>query len=76
MAAPRTVDFAALREVLPPIVWRSRWNELADRHGLPYRRSYMEDLDAKGLGAKMSVLNGRVCYMRDDLIQWLNDRQG
>jgi hypothetical protein len=76
MAAPQAVDFTVLRDVLPPLIWRSRWNELADRYGLPYRRSYIEDLNAKDLGPKMAVLHGRVCFTRDDLIQWLSDRQG
>lgn len=72
MKTIKTIDFGDLKHDLPPVIWRSRWNALADRHGLPYRRSYMEDLDSKGLGPKKAVMNGRVAYRREDVVMWLN----
>ena len=43
-------DWTEVIEELPPIVWRSRWDALADKHGLPFRRGYMQNLDSKGIG--------------------------
>ena len=28
-------DFSLLADNLPSIIWRHRWNELAEKHGLP-----------------------------------------
>ncbi len=68
------VDFSLLGEFLPPIVWRSRWNALADKYGLPYRRGYLQNLDAENKGPKRITFNNRIGYKRDDLIDWLNAR--
>ena len=43
-------DWSMVAERLPPIVWRSRWNRLADMHGLPFSRGHMANLDAQGIG--------------------------
>ncbi|MDX9963955.1 hypothetical protein [Desulfobacter postgatei] len=43
-------DWSEVVDQLPPIIWRSRWNELADKHGLPFRRGYMQNLDSLGCG--------------------------
>lgn len=66
-------DFSFLASILPPLVWRSRWNELAERYGLPYKKGYMQNLDAKKLGPPSVKVNGRVAYITDLLIIWLND---
>lgn len=39
-------------ERLPPFIWRSRWDELAPRYGLPYSRKYLQNLDSMGIGIK------------------------
>lgn len=64
--------FSELATVLPPLVWRSKWNILAERHGLPFRRGYMQNLDSMGRGPARIRMNGRVAYRREDLIAWLN----
>ncbi len=43
-------DWSPVIEELPPIIWRSRWNELADKFGLPFKRGYMQNLDSDGKG--------------------------
>jgi len=35
---------------LPPIVWRKKWDSLAEKYGLPYKRSYIQNLDSIGKG--------------------------
>lgn len=64
-------DFSLLADNLPPIIWRHRWNELAEKYGLPYKRGYLQNLDSLGCGPKKMILKGRVAYSRDDLIEWL-----
>ena len=44
------IDFSEIEKELPALVWRHRWNQLADRHGLPYRKKYIQNLDAAGEG--------------------------
>jgi len=43
-------DWTELVNELPPIIWRSRWDDIADKHGLPFRKGYVQNLDAKGCG--------------------------
>ena len=66
------IDFTSLLYILPPIVWRSRWNDLADQHGLPYRRGYLQNRDSENRGPKRAFLNGLVAYKREDLVELLN----
>lgn len=68
------IDFSYLEYLLPPVIWRHRWNQLADKHGLPYRRGYLQNLDSQGLGPRKITFNGRVAYRREDLVEWLNTR--
>jgi len=35
---------------LPPVIWRSRWNNLRDNLGLPYSAGMMANLDSEGRG--------------------------
>jgi hypothetical protein len=51
---PKT-NWAPVIDGLPPIVWRARWNSLADRHGLPFKRGYLENLDSRGIGPKAFI---------------------
>jgi len=44
------VDFSEVEKNLPPIIWRSRWNTLADKYGLPFRQKYIQNLDSIGQG--------------------------
>jgi hypothetical protein len=43
-------DWSEVVDQLPPIIWRSRWNDLADKHGLPFKKGYMQNLDSDGCG--------------------------
>lgn len=43
-------DWQPVIEVLPPVVWRSRWDTLSERTGLPFKRRYIQNLDSKGIG--------------------------
>jgi len=67
-------DFSILNDILPPIILRSRWNEIAEKSGLPYRRGYLQNLDAIDKGPKKNFINKRVFYRREDVISWLNKR--
>ena len=44
------IDWGMVGSELPLIIWRSRWDQLADRFGLPYTKKYMQTLDCKGEG--------------------------
>ena len=68
-------DFSMLSERLPTIIWRSRWDRIAEQVGLPYRRGYMQNLDSEGAGPVKQVLNNRIYYKSEDVIRWLNERQ-
>jgi len=69
---PDDFDFGLLEGALPPIIWRARWNDLADKHGLPFRKGYLQNLDYLGRGPKRFYRRGRVGYRREDVIAWLN----
>jgi hypothetical protein len=69
------VDWLYLLSVLPPIVWRSRWDQVADEHGLPFKRGYMQNLDSQGLGPAKVIFGNRVGYTREALVAWLRGRQ-
>lgn len=66
------IDWSRLLDQLPDPVWRHRWDALAEKHGLPYRRSYMQNLDSEGKGPEKKYLKKRVAYPLTPLIEWLN----
>jgi hypothetical protein len=68
-------DFSMLSEKLPTIIWRSRWDRIAEQVGLPYRRGYMQNLDSEGAGPVKQILNNQIYYKSEDVIRWLNERQ-
>lgn len=45
-----SIDWRPVISKLPPIIWRARWDELADKLGLPYSRKHMQNLDCYGEG--------------------------
>ena len=51
------IDWAEVESNLPPIIWRSRWDILADRLGLPYTRKYLQNLDSEGSGPSNTSSN-------------------
>lgn len=64
-------DFAYLLDQAPPIIWRAKWNEWAEKLGLPFRRGTMQNLDSKGIGPQKVIYSGRIGYRREDLVSWL-----
>ena len=44
------VDWRSTEELLPPVIWRSRWDQMAQRIGLPYSRKTLQNLDSRGEG--------------------------
>jgi hypothetical protein len=66
------IDWSRLQDQLPDPVWRHRWDDLAEKHGLPFKRSYMQNLDSEGKGPEKMYLRKRVAYPRKQLIAWLN----
>jgi hypothetical protein len=44
------VNWDTVEEQLPPVIWRSRWDILAEKLGLPYSRKYIQNLDCMGKG--------------------------
>jgi hypothetical protein len=43
-------DWSTVIDQMPEIVWRHRWNSLAERYGLPYRKGHVQNLDSRGVG--------------------------
>lgn len=62
----------SLKESLPPLIFRKEIQKVLG--GFISRRT-MANLDSAGLGPKGRVRIGRlVCYERDSLVSWLNER--
>lgn len=66
------IDWNYLHGRLPDLVWRHRWDDLAEKYGLPFKRSYMQNLDSEGKGPEKSYVRKRVAYPLPSLITWLN----
>jgi len=43
-------DWSSVIDEMPLIIWRHRWNDLAEKFGLPYRKGHIQNLDSKGIG--------------------------
>jgi hypothetical protein len=44
------VDWSETINELPPVSWRKRWDQLAEKIGLPYSRKNIQNLDCQGEG--------------------------
>jgi len=55
----------------PALYWRHMWSEYQYNPGLPKSRGTMQNLDSEGKGPQAVVINGKVAYRRDDLVEWL-----
>ena len=66
-----TLDFSELKDVLPEIIWRHRWNRLAEKIGLPFKAGTLANLDSENRGPNRVYFGRKVGYRRDDLIEWL-----
>jgi hypothetical protein len=49
-----------------------RWDDLEEKYGLPFKRSYMQNLDCEGKGPLKTYMRKRVAYPLPSLITWLN----
>lgn len=43
-------DWSFLQGKLPDVVFRHRWNSLAEKHGLPYSGKTLANMDSLGQG--------------------------
>ena len=43
-------DWEPVITIMPPIIWRHRWEELSQKYGLPYSKRYVQNLDSEGQG--------------------------
>lgn len=68
----KKIDWSRLENQLPDLVWRHRWDDMAEKFGLPFKRSYMQNMDSEGKGPQKKYLNKRVAYPLPSLITWLN----
>lgn len=66
------IEWNKLQYLLPDPVWRARWDDLAEKYGLPFKRSYMQNLDSEGKGPEKTYMRKRVAYPLPGLITWLN----
>lgn len=67
----------ALAEVLPPVIWRSDWDRLRERHGLPYSARHLANLScpsSKNAGPPVHHSGKRAYYLRDEVLSWLQGR--
>ena len=60
-----------LQETLPPILWRSRWNEYRLQYGLPFAYGTLANRDSQGRGPRSGRAAGRVFYRKEDFLSWL-----
>lgn len=44
------VDWSIISSDLPPLIWRHRWTQLADRLGLPFSKGHLQNEDSRGCG--------------------------
>ncbi|HOC60646.1 MAG TPA: hypothetical protein PKN70_11890 [Smithellaceae bacterium] len=70
--APAKADLSALKEFLPPFVARN-WSDW--KKYITVARGTIANADSLGTGPKKRVTIGNVvCYERDALIAWLEER--
>lgn len=62
---------SALRDELPPILWRSDWAKYRALYGLPFCAASMSNLASKGLGPPYGICARRVFYERGAYLHWL-----
>jgi hypothetical protein len=60
-----------LKNSLPPIIARSKIGKYL---GGMLSSRYLQNLDAAGRGPERIRLGGKVGYLREDLVRWLEER--
>ena len=63
---------SALRDKLPPILWRADWPKYRREFGLPYCAASMSNLASKGEGPPYGIVARRVFYEREPYLRWLS----
>ena len=66
------IDWSFLLNSLPLIIFRHRWDEYAERLGLPYARGTLQNFDSVGTGPAKVMFGNRVAYRKEAVIAWLN----
>lgn len=61
----------SLKNSLPPVIARA---EIGKYLGGMLSSRYLQNLDAEGKGPAKVRFGGKVGYLRDDLIRWLEER--
>jgi len=64
----------ALEAELPTLILRERWNHLNATVGLPYRASYLANLNSRGEGPTPYKTGRKVYYHRSEVLAWLSER--
>ena len=62
---------SALRDKLPPILWRHMWPIYQRELGLPFTAATMTNKDSLGRGPRAQTLARRVFYECNDYLKWL-----
>jgi len=62
---------SALRDKLPPILWRSDWPKYRREFGLPYCAASMANMACRGEGPPYGIVARRIFYERGPYLRWL-----
>jgi len=63
-----------LQGVLPPVLWRSRWDEYRLQFGVPFSYGTLANRDSQGRGPKSGRAAGRIFYRKEDFLSWLAEQ--
>ncbi len=64
------VNLSEIKQTLPPIIPRA---DLPKFNWL-YTKGYMANLDSENKGPKKIRIGRKICYHRNDLLEWLGKR--
>lgn len=65
------INLSFLKDQLPPIIARHKINNYL---GGMISKGYLQNIDSIGQGPKRIRFGRIICYSRDDLISWLENR--
>lgn len=63
---------SALRDKLPPVLWRHMWPEYKRLYGLPFCAGTLANKNHRGDGPPARCLARRIFYERDSFLAWLS----
>lgn len=63
----------AMAQELPPMIPRTLFGEFVAPYfgGKTFSKGYLENMDSKGTGPKVTKVGKRVFYAKSDLLAWL-----